>query len=337
MRAALLIPFVLVGCEQADEHRPPPPKPAPVPLNDHAALLGPIQSASLTVMPIVATVTPDDDVDVVTLDEAFAQKLVSIKEQPSETVNSLTLTNKANRPLFLLAGEVVIGGKQDRIIGQNTIIAASTTQAVPVFCVEAHRWNGQTTEFASANALAHGRLRGHASFDSQQAVWAEVNHKNLERGTMSETDTYRHVAKQQTKIDDREIMTAVAHLDPMDRIRMIGYAVALDGKVATVDMFSSPKLFRKLEEKLVRSYLTEAVDTPATGAKPPTVADVKTFMADADKAKEQPSYGTSEAATTRYDGVKAAKARVEMLKSAKKGFAAKKAAPVYEMYQLKSK
>src|SRR5262249_40371154 len=132
---------------------------------------------------------------------------------------------------------------------------------------------------------------------------------------------------------DRKIMEAVARLDPMDRTKMIGYAVALDGKVATVDMFSSPKLFRKLEGKLVRSYVTDAIDTPATGAKPPTVADVKAFMADADKAKEQPSYSTSEAATTSSWGANAGKAKVEMLKRAKSGFAAKKAAPVYESYQ----
>jgi hypothetical protein len=307
-------------------------------LSDRAALLGPIQADSLSVMPIVATAAgmPDDDVDVVTLDEAFAQKLVSIKEQPSETVNTLTLSNKANRPLFLLAGEVVIGGKQDRIIGQNTIIAANTTQAVPVFCVEAHRWNGETTEFTSAKALAHGRLRANASFGNQSAVWAEVAYKNHARGTTSSTDTYRTIANQQATgaISDHKIMEAVARLDPMDRVNMIGYAVALDGKVATVDLFGSPKLFRKLEGKLVRSYVTDAIDTPATGAKPPTVADVKAFMADADRAKAQPAYSTTEAETTNHWGVSAGKAKVEILKkAAEKGFARKKGAPIYESYQ----
>src|SRR5262249_46075107 len=232
--SVFLIPLVAIGCEHADDNRPPPTKPAPVLLSERAALLGPIQTDSLSVLPIVATAAgmPDDAVDVVTLDEAFAQKLVSIKEQPSETVNTLTLTNKASRPLFLLAGEVVIGGKQDRIIGQNTIIAANTTLAVPVFCVEAHRWHGENTEFTSANALAHGRLRANASFGSQQAVWAEVAYKNRARGTASNTDTYRTIANQQATgaISDRKIMEAVARLDPMDRTKMIGYAVALDGK-----------------------------------------------------------------------------------------------------------
>src|SRR6185295_6345121 len=145
------------------------PKPEPkrdprTPFNDRAELLRPIQVDSLSLTPIVAKpgAVPKPDLDVVTLDEAFGQKLVAIKEKEDESVNQLTLTNKASRPMFLLAGEVIIGGKQDRINGANTIIAANTTQVVPVFCVEHGRWTeGETgREFASGKALAHGRLRG---------------------------------------------------------------------------------------------------------------------------------------------------------------------------------
>jgi hypothetical protein len=93
---------------------------------------------------------------------------------------------------------------------------------------------------------------------------------------------------------------------------MIGYVVALNGKVATIDVFDSPKLFKKLEGKLVRSYLTESIDVVADKAiTPPTVADVKAFMADADKAVADKSYENAAAATVRRKGVRAAKSTVE--------------------------
>jgi hypothetical protein len=140
----LAIPFLFVGCQRAgaDETKTPPPIKQTL-LNDQQALLDPIQVDSLTLTPIVATDAglPKQDLDVMTLDEAFGQKLVSIKEKADESVNNLTLTNKAGKPLFMLAGEVIIGGKQDRIIGQNTIIAANATLEVPVFCVEHGRWD----------------------------------------------------------------------------------------------------------------------------------------------------------------------------------------------------
>ena len=309
-------------------------------LDPTAALLDPIQIDSLTLTPMVAPMTPVpiEEPDVLTLDEGFAQKVVGITEQGS--VNNLTLTNKDQRPLFLLAGEVIIGGKQDRIIGQNTVIPGNTTQSVPVFCVEHGRWGGSSDVFTSGQALAHGRLRGKASFETQQAVWNEVAEKNAARGTSNATGTYRDVATTQSDgtlaKSETRIAQALAKVDAGERARMIGYVIAVNGTIATVDRFTSPRLFRKLENKLVRSYLTESIDvTAAKDIKAPTVADVKTFMADADKATQEPSYENAAASTVRYLGDKAGKAQVELkpyrLKSGKPG----KAGKMFETYQAK--
>jgi ARG and Rhodanese-Phosphatase-superfamily-associated Protein domain len=342
--AVFAFAVVASGCQRTTEERAkPPPRPAPTPLTDHAAVLPPIQVDSLSLTPIVRTgASPfDQDPDVLVLDEAFAKGLVTIREEASESVNTLTLTNKAAQPLFLLAGEVILGGKQDRIIGQNTIIAANTTQGVPVFCVEHGRWTeGATgTGFTTAKALAHGRLRGKASFEDQQEVWREVAAKNSERKTESATGTYRQIATQQASGDlagrqDQRVNAALAKLDPAVRANMIGYAVALNGKVATVDLFDSPKLFHKLEHKLVASYLTEAIDVTADPrARPPAVADIQAFMADADKAVAETSYETNAAETTRSLGKAANKAIVE-LKSARRRYD-KKAKALYKTYQAK--
>jgi hypothetical protein len=316
------------------------PKTDQTPFDTTTALLPAIQVDSLTLTPVVTT-QQKPDADVVTLDEAFAQKLVSIKEKQDESVNQLTLTNKATRPLFLLAGEVIIGGKQDRIIGANTIIAANTTQVVPVFCVEHGRWTeGETgREFSSGKALAHGRLRGRASYEGQQEVWNEVSEKNNLRKTGNSTDTYRQVAQQQTTTlgkQEARIKSALAQIPAADRADMIGYVIALDGKVATVDLFNSPKLFRKLEDKLVRSYLTESIDVVATKDNhAPTPAEIKSFMAETDKAKEEPSYENAAASTVRYKADKSAKSQVIYKPSKSMGKMAKPEAPVYENYQKK--
>lgn len=339
-----------VACQQATAEQPtkPEPKPEPTQFSDRAALLRPIQLESLTLTPIVATPAglPEEDVDVVTLDEAFSKKLVAIKEKEDETVNQLTLTNKSDKPMFLLAGEVILGGKQDRIIGQNTIIAANQTHVVPVFCVEHGRWTeGDTGRvFASSGALAHGRLRAQASFNGQSEVWAEVSKKNASLAIKNGTDTYRNIATKQTKelgSKEKEIDAAIAKVAPADRANMIGFVVALNGKIATIDMFNSPRLYRKLETKLVRSYLTEAIDVAATkDVKPPTVTDVKAFIADADKAKEQKSYDTDMAETAKFDGDRAASSKVmykpakSMGKAGKYGVS-KKPSPMYENFQSK--
>ena len=311
-------------------------------LDPTAALLDPIQVDSLTLTPIVAPMTPIpiEEPDVLTLDEGFALKVVGITEQVGgSAVNSLTLTNKDQRPLFLLAGEVIIGGRQDRIIGQNTVVPGNTTTTVPVFCVEHGRWTGETKEFATAKALAHGRLRGKATFDSQQDVWDEVATKNVARKTKSNSDTYRKVAAQQSDGTlgtwEKQIDTALDKLSTDDKAHLVGFAVSVNGQVATIDLFQSPALFKKLQSKLVRSYITEAVDTKAKKeAKPPTDKDIKAFVADAEKAKSEASYATDSSDTTVNKGVHAAKSRVMYKKAGPPPPA--NAAPepaVYETYE----
>jgi len=325
--------------------RPAAPRPAPPaqiakdPLAN-ATLLAPIQVQSLTLTPIVATGTEQKpEVEVLTLDEAMDTKKVQIKEAPNEDVNNLVLVNRSDRPLFVLAGEVILGGKQDRIIGANTVIPAKTTQTVPVFCVEHGRWDNSGKTFKSAKALAHGRLRGKASFEEQGAVWNEVASKNALRKTTNNTDTYRHVAQQQNngtlKGWERDVHAALAKLPAADRAKMIGYVVALNGKVATVDMFQSPALLKKLEAKLLKSYVTEAIDIAAAkDVKPPTAVEVKEFIADVEKAAEERAYETKASSTMTKKGHRAAKAKV-MLKSADEAAPAADAPAVYQNYQAK--
>lgn len=320
---------------------PPPAKDAPA-LSEKTAMLAPIQVESLTLTPIVATAAPGkDDEPLLVLDEAMASGKVKIQEVAEGTVNNLTFVNQAEHPVFVLAGEVIIGGKQDRIIGRNTLIPAKTTLAVPVYCVEHGRWQGNSKVFTSAKALAHGRLRGQASYATQGGVWNEVAAKNKLRKTTNASDTYRNVAQQQSDgtlgTMEKQIDAALAKIPAADRSRMVGYAVALNGEVATVDVFGSPALFKKLETKLVRSYLTEAVDIAAKkDARPPTQADVKAFMADADKAAEQKSYDTDAAETVVNTGERAYKAKVGYKRAKGAGNAADAAKPaptVYENYQ----
>jgi hypothetical protein len=318
-------------------------------LSDHTALLAPIQVDSLTLTPIVATgpAAAGDD-QLLVLDEAMAAKQVKIREISDGTVNSLTFINQAQQPVFVLAGEVILGGKQDRIIGRNTVIPAKTTQEVPVYCVEHGRWTGETKEFSTGKALAHGRLRGQASYRAQREVWNEVAAKNVARKTVNSSDTYRRVAQQQSDGTlgrmEKQVDEALGKLPAADRSRMVGYAVALNGDVATVDVFASPALFKKLETKLVRSYLTEAIDIAAKkDLKPPTPTDVKAFMADAEKAAEQRSYDTPAAATSVKGGERAFKAKVGYKKAAPARAnaraddapAAEEAKTVYENYQAK--
>ena len=91
-------------------------------------------------------------------------------------VNQLVLVNRGKRALLLLAGEVVSGGKQDRIIGKDRIVPiGSAPLPLDVFCVEHGRWTGDSMNFSAAETMVHPTVREQAAVkQDQNQVWAAV-------------------------------------------------------------------------------------------------------------------------------------------------------------------
>ncbi|MGA8221087.1 MAG: DUF6569 family protein [Candidatus Acidiferrales bacterium] len=155
-------------------------------------LLDPVRYENLTIFPVVTSQDADTS-DFATLDDALASGDAVVSEQGnyirrsrdgaaqpqaygSAQVNQLVLVNRGKRPLVLLAGEVVSGGKQDRIIGKDRIVPAGAPPLpLDVFCVERGRWTGGSDKFAGAKMMAHPSVREKAAVDESQAqVWAAV-------------------------------------------------------------------------------------------------------------------------------------------------------------------
>ena len=92
-------------------------------------------------------------------------------------MNRLVLVNNSKHPLILLAGEVVTGGKQDRVVGKDRIVPAESDPVdLSVFCVEHGRWTETSTKFDThASVMLQPSVRMKAMADQdQQKVWDEV-------------------------------------------------------------------------------------------------------------------------------------------------------------------
>src|SRR5215467_5447359 len=141
-------------------------------------VLAPIRHGNLTVFPVVAVKTHNTE-EFLTLDEGLRSGDVVVTEsgvirpmvrRPNmrpynpgggAEVNRLVLVNNSKRPLLLLAGEIVTGGKQDRVIGKDRLVPAESDPVdLSVFCVEPGRWvaaNGKY-EFNTGGGVGAGLL-----------------------------------------------------------------------------------------------------------------------------------------------------------------------------------
>src|SRR5262249_40141610 len=135
----------------------------------------PVTVGNLTVFPVTASAWPDDS-KFITLDEGLKSGNLRITElgagpgssrggSDGAQVNKLSLTNRTGRTLILLAGEMLIGGKQDRIVDQGQLVPSDEGPvALAVFCVEHGRWHGSSGSFGQNQSGSSGQVPGARNF-----------------------------------------------------------------------------------------------------------------------------------------------------------------------------
>ena len=121
----------------------------------------------------------------ISFSQALKQGLVTVQERGTtaiENVHWLSLYNNSDKNIFVSSGEVLSGGRQDRMISKDTIVMAKSGRIdLPVMCVEEGRWSEKDKKF-SYRKMANAHLR--KTLDqtkSQVFVWREINNQ-LEQG-----------------------------------------------------------------------------------------------------------------------------------------------------------
>ena len=208
--------------------------------------------------------------DYLTLDEALENQMLAITEVDSGgRVPTLKVVNKSERMVFLMAGEELVGGKQNRVLNASMMVPAKGEMSVPVTCVERGRWGYRSRHFSSGATSSHRLLRvmmskqvsssykvtGKPSTD-QGAVWGEVSRKMGKMGTKSSSDALHDLFQGYA----RKLDALVGNFSlPEDSN---GAAFVINGKLAGADLFDKPATLKKLWSKLLRSYAVDALEDP---------------------------------------------------------------------------
>ncbi len=196
-------------------------------------------------------------------------------------VNRLVLYNNSSCPLLLLAGEIVTGGRQDRVIGSDRIVPANSGPIdLGVFCVEPGRWVETNPKFGSMGGqMAQPSVRTPAmAAKDQHAVWDNVrasNHNmqaNLSRSEVAAVDGYTSYAKVFDSAPVQEKIAgyggAASEHEILRELRArgaVGVVVAVNGRILWADIFASTELLSKYWPKLMRSYVAEAMTSGSSG------------------------------------------------------------------------
>jgi hypothetical protein len=188
----------------------------------------------------------------------------------SDEVNRLFIENTSNDTVFIMAGEVVKGGKQDRVIASDMIIPPHSKPIdLSVFCVEHGRWTYGGDADASdgftgyANVSSNSVRKAAITTKDQSQVWEEVEEVTVANDAVSETGTLN--ALEEDADYQKELLAYEARFAnlPNSGTSVIGVVAVTGDHVIGCDMFATPDLFRNAFPDLLKSYASEAITSGA--------------------------------------------------------------------------
>ncbi|HTR28160.1 MAG TPA: DUF6569 family protein [Puia sp.] len=212
--------------------------------------------------------------DVVPLGEALSKGLVTVTERGTtsfENVHWLRFNTKSNKSVYIGGGEIITGGRQDRMIVRDTILNPSEKdQYVPVMCVEEGRWSEKEKKFGYGNYANSDLRKTLDSGKNQVLIWHEID-RQLQEGKFKNT-TFAYESKW---LDKKYVLQGEDYFKFfMDKFRrsdstIVGFIALSGDKVIGSDVFDGTYLFYHQLEPLLRGYIDEAL----SGGAPVTVQE----------------------------------------------------------------
>ena len=212
--------------------------------------------------------------------------LVTVQEvSDAGSVGMLRVANRADRPVLLVEGEVLLGMKQTRVLNLTILVPATSVLNVPVSCVESGRWHSVSEEAlgkaainlapsvrAAKTVTVARSMRSARSFASDQnAVWAGVDRildgHSADAPSRSYADLARH---------SRPLTNLAATIEPAPD--QVGVIACVGGRVACADTFEAPEVLASMWTGLVASYQAEAAMSDAKPLGAPTGAAARRWF-----------------------------------------------------------
>lgn len=182
------------------------------------------------------------------------------------SVPEVRVDNRGERPVLMLDGEELRGAKQNRVVSTTVLVEAGKTLIVPVVCSEQGRWAYLSNTLADSEVLADRRVRwalrtsvlaslrrGDGARADQGRVWTEIEILLARQATESRTGAMRDAYERRK--DDLDRLLAAFPLQPGQN----GLLVMHGARVVGLDLVSRAAQYAALHDRLLRSYVFEAL------------------------------------------------------------------------------
>ena len=234
-------------------------------------LSGPYQHQNLTIFLIHGANQPDSRM-FTPLQEAMERNIVIVHE--TSDVNELSIENvSASEEVFVQAGDIVKGGRQDRILAVDLILPAKSGEVpIAAFCVEHLRWSQRgaesTDQFSRTEMAATRDLKLATRQESDQSqVWDKVDEAQEKLSYAMKSDVRSSASRTSLPLaleNEKVQESAAAYIDKLSSVvdgstDVIGFVFAINNKLNSADVYASNTMFKRFWPRLLKSAAIEAV------------------------------------------------------------------------------
>ena len=201
---------------------------------------------------------------VITLGQAMKQGIATVSERgaaSTENVHFLRINNHSDQTIYISAGEIVSGGRQDRMLAQDTLLEPNgRDQYVSAMCVEELRWSEKEKKFAY-EGFANPELRKVLDGSRNQVlIWRQIAKQLEENKIPNKSLSYlsRVTDKRMIHSNDEYYQYFHNKFKSTDST-IVGFACMTGDKVIGTDIYASTDLFYNQLDPLLKGYCDQAV------------------------------------------------------------------------------
>jgi hypothetical protein len=213
----------------------------------------------------------------VLFEQAVADGAVEVREIGAGSVPTVQAVAR-DKPVVIVAGDTIVGGKQNRVINITVWLPAGQVTHLPVTCLEHGRWDaghaarfgaGRKADYALRSMVSTqvdsqrrrldasedpGVPAAHAFAADQGAVWAEIGRREARVGRHSGTAAL-HELWQAEEHDARPLAAAFPCPEGAT-----GLAVAVGGRLVALELFDHPHTLAAAWPRLVEAAVSSHLD-----------------------------------------------------------------------------
>ncbi len=198
----------------------------------------------------------------VSLHEAMQSGKLKFKEfyfEKDASVRLLTVENTSNNFVLLQNGEMITGGKQDRMLAESKIIYPNQKdQFVDVFCIEQSRWDKKPKPFKYAGDADDDLKRIMDQTNQQQFIWKEIDRRLYTNGQISKTAAYLDLHNNHEKEDTAYLNFFNRKMQASDSM-FAGFIAITDTIVISCEVFATTSLTTASYQSMLQGWVSSAV------------------------------------------------------------------------------